>query len=257
MFYVLVLALAALGTFGLVQHRRHVAWGQPLVIAATVALLIACLWRIFSPGTAANEEELARLYTENQVAYQTVASEKLGRHLAQHHAGAKALVILPLPFRHSPKDIGARTDGLKRGLGDSVTVVDWHRPKMPDAYDQLDAERPDTKRMAELPPVFSLYTAEYIDELTQRSAGRYDLLISLNGLPLFDVSQITFWRQPGRPRIAVLGHERKTIEKLLQSGLIDVAVVSAKGGVFTPSSIPGDLEEAFARRFELLTSNPK
>ena len=241
---------------GLIKYRQGLDWGLKAIIVSLAIGATAGLFtvvRMFSnPGTVVNIR--SKSYAEKSV-------EKLGRYFAEKFAGAKALVIEPLPHPYEPPGAGdedriqSLIEGLRKGFGDKIKLVATVRPELPPEV--MKAFQPNGQLDSDLLPDLNTWLdAYYFDRMIEREGAGCDLIVSLAGRFPEDYEQMSLYRKDPRPKLALWfpANYRRAYEfhKGVAAGTID-AIVAARPRRSTGSSVPDDLDEAFNRMYLLLT----
>jgi len=262
----LVIMLISGGTmlWAVSKHRQGVAWAKPLAaVCAVIALLCAVLRTIgIDPAPGRYERE-----------YQKISAQKLAVHLADRFPGARVLIITD-PMRQTPAGVVAEAGpgtgdpflaGLREGLGEKVTIVAEVVPEIPeDVRAAFTAESfpPGTLESESapiemiLPPPEYWFTPQVFDKLVTEHAMDCDLIITTVGLPM-DQRSMRFWRMKNRPRLAVsLGGMTPSLAELRMAIAEDAVpgfVAYSPDAVFDGKRPPKDLDDAFAKRYLLVT----
>jgi len=250
---------------GLFRRRAgHEGTGRIIIVSLAVGVLssvglffwpsIAPVWRSIARAPAVKE------HLKAVEAYTRASTHTLGAHLAEKFPGSRAIVVLPYPSPYGPGGFGEERinhllAGLREGLAGKITIVETFKPRMPEEV--MRGFRPDGTHIGSelMVSMDEWFTASYFDDVLLSRGGRLDMVISLAGLPA-DVSQMALLQQSPRPKLAAwYWREYRDAFRLRE----DIAVGDV-AAVVAPSpqrqrykDAPKDLQEAFERRFWLLT----
>ncbi len=218
------------------------------VVCAMTAIVVAVAHAAWRDTPSAMRAQLERM----ELAYTGVSTQMLGHHLAAEHPGAKVMVIYPMAHLRDPGRFEALMTGLERGLGEQAAILVRHDPELPKAYHVADFAR-DKEAFEEI-DVNSWFNAAYFDRMIEAHGKNCDVVISLAGLP-DDYANMRFWNKPGRPRMALAYYGAPGLRHAVREGFIDAAVVMRQEPVFDGRMPPEDLDEAFSRRYHLMTQS--
>lgn len=243
------LAISLLGAVGLglgwQLRRKHDKRAITIVIAGFTATLGGGVGVLLSTqGKGENhyrEETVTR-----ESGYLRVAMRKLGLHFAKDYEGKNVVIILPFPFHQTREGQRAMVEGLERTLsGTTLSIV---QPKLPPALSGSNKGPSE----GDNPPLETWFDARYMDRVLLDSAREADLVISLIGLP-HDFEKMTFWKAKQRPQFATWRGPIKAMRPYLMRGDIAAIVDFAPEPVYERAPVPSDLDEAFNKRYVLLT----
>jgi len=255
---IVLMLLAAVGMiYGQKKYKRGKLWGQPMAIACAVFGLIFALMNFLVGGPEKSKDVIAR-----EMAYIQVATEKLGQHIARTHRGGTA-VIITSPENNANNEYRNRLiTGLRRGLGNTVTIVDIVSPEIPESIINSFREQmgPGMPHGDDMPYMFSndmWFTAEVMDNLLDKYED-VGVVISTMGLPM-DVAAMRFWtKQPERqPKLALALsgiYELRNLRNAITAGIITAAVINTPARIQHDRAMPPrNLDEAFDKRYLLIT----
>ena len=253
---ILVMVLAAGGMiFGLSKQKAGAMWGRPLAIICALIALGCALASILKGGGA----ESNRLVDIDR-RLQEVCGEKLGLHLAEAHAGAKAIILVEPTASGATPTPSPLLDGLRKGMGTAITIVEEVAPEVPggaqaatmnEAQPMPDAAGGGQAGAAALPPLEFWFTSKIVDGIINDYKGKCDMVITTIGLPS-DVRNMKFWTMKERPKLVLAKGSVYDLRKAIEGE----AVVAAIAFNPTPTEfdrVPKDLDEAFDLRFILVT----
>jgi hypothetical protein len=241
---------------GLVKDKAGAAWGRQVAIAGIVVVLLAViLIGVRKMGGGAATQQVV----DREVAFQKIGGKKLGTYLASKHAGAKVLIL-------SEPKMGAVTgrtnpliDGLKEAITGKLTVVAEVSPEVPaDKAKAFAAEMPMEGGPAGgetpgqmMPPLEYWYTAKIFDDLIAKQSG-FDLIVTTIGLPQ-DAGKSRILKDKNRPKIAVLNGTIYDLKSAINPDTIVAAITYNPKAVYDDKPVPKDLDEAFGKRFLIVT----
>jgi len=262
---IIIMLLAAAGMIvGAQKHKAGVRWGKPLSAACIVLVLLCAFSRMFSGGGTASA---SRKLAEYQIRYQEICGEKLGKYLAGKYADKKVVIItqpkMPMDSDSEVEQIpDPLLEGLRTGFGDSVTIIDEVSPELPKgmgepgmmggmmATPEGGAGGEDAGMM--MPPMDSWFTPKAFDKIARRYKGRCDLIVTMMGLPEA-VGKMDFWELEKRPKVVVANGAVSMLKRYIKDGDVVAAISFNPGGSYDEHPPPEDLDEAFAKRYLLVT----
>ena len=264
-FKVLLLIAAGIGAaLGMRASKGGGGAGQKVAIGCAVFALILAVSSLLTA------DDYTPKIVKSMGSYSYASGVVLGRHLAETHQGERALILTePVFDGQQPNEIQrAAVEGLKKGMGSALEVVDVVAVDPPEAYverarrswasDGLDP--PEGQTTNSIPSLMRdynrWYDVNYLAQLLNERAGTYDVLISTVGLPRgFLGSPLS--RHPALPDIALMNAPGQPLKSLLEIGAVDVAV--ADKPVANPWKViqdaPADVDEAFDKRYVLVTKD--
>ncbi len=248
---------AIIAIFGMSKSKEGATWGQPLAICGAILAIIAALWGIKNTMMG-DDQKAAR---DRELEYQRIQTRELGKYLAEKYAGQKAVVMVDPMLRFDVYGTAlTREDpileGLKQGLGTEITVVKEIYPQMPFKEKKPPVMGPDGEEIMDddmMEPMETWFTGRELTAIMP-PADTYDLFITLIGLP------------NGRPvrelsgkNLVIIGGDTPSMGSLFQAngrkGLPNTvaAVTYNPDAVYDDKPIPKDPQEAFNKRFLLVT----
>lgn len=204
---------------------------------------------------------LGKLRGAAPLSQRELAMEHLGRYLAAHCAGKKALVIAN-PFSQKPgqpRDVyafeKAALEGLRRGLGNAIKIETVAFPDLKPGFVEDHSSvfiDPTTTT-----PLSYVVTDDALDKIAA-AHPQAELLVSVIGLPV-KVRQTQTWRSSRKfalllPDLRVLGDPASARQAML-SGKIAAMVINRPGAPPETEPIGKDSQVEFERRFLLVHSN--
>ena len=224
--------------------------------SATGLLIVAILWlfesqfhllRMLSGGQALGQRELATQF--------------LGRYLAEHCPGKKA-IVLSNPFsqktgqsRNVYQYEKAGLAGLRRGLGTSVKIEEVVFPDLRPEFLQNPASvfiDPATTT-----PLSYVVAENALDKIVKDHVG-CDVLVSLIGLPA-DIRKTETWRRDDKrfalllPDLRFVG-DRSAIIQAIKCQKLVAMILNKPGAPPEDQPLGRDLKMEFDRRFLLITA---
>lgn len=249
---------AGFAIFGMNKAKAGANWGQPVAICGAIIAIIGALWGIKNTISGA-DQTAAR---DRELEYQRIQTRELGKYLATKFAGEKVLVMVdPMLYVNVYGEPVTRIDtaleGLKQGLDGKLPVVDTIYPKMPFKTRQAPVKGPDGVEMpAEddmIEPMEVWFDSKKMNEILPAPES-YDILVTLVGLP------------NGKPvpalagkKLALVGGDTSTYGILFKAQdkrlpLTVASVTHNPKAVYDDKPIPRDAQEAFNKRFLLITA---
>lgn len=232
------------------KKNQGVAWGQPLAIVSGLLAILIAGWSMSKTFSGGNTEGII----EREKYYQGVAGEKLGLHLAKVKSGAKALIIVQPQIGTKPAEPSALIEGLKKGLGTAITVVDEVSPEIPkSAMQNFEGGAMEGEMGGEMmPPMEFWFTGKLFNELLGKYKGKYDMVITNIGLPTKGLGKVKLWKD--KTTVAISTGSIYELYRPIKAGMICAAVTYNPKAVYDDAAPPKDLEEAFAKRYVLVTT---
>jgi hypothetical protein len=205
-------------------------------------------------GTAGETDTSSVISRE--MLYQQVAGRGLGAYLAAAYPGARVLILSEpnLNDQAAPREHPLIV-GLKEEIAGKLPVVAEVRASIPvDKQNAFAAEMPVGANAGGLmmPPLEYWYTAEVFDGLLSDYAGQYDLVATVIGLPQ-DVGASAVLSGTSHPRVALLNGSIYDLKAALTPDRVVAAITYNPKAVYDDKPVPMDLDEAFAKRFLLVT----
>jgi hypothetical protein len=204
---------------------------------------------------------LQKLFGQEPVGQRELATYQLGRYLAAHYSGKKAIVFSN-PFSQrsgQPREVyafeKAGLRGLQRGLGTALPIEQVVFPEVkPEFFSNRHAVFIDA---ATTTPVSYVVTSNAWDSLAQQHPNA-EILISLIGFPA-NVRQTRIWQlnDPHRfalllPDLRMVGNQA-AIREALRTGKIAAMVINKPGAPPEDQPLGKDLQMEFDQRFLLVT----
>ena len=240
-----ILAIAAIGAcVGWANAKKGAAWGQPMTIAcAVVAIGIGFFlaWQqSFGGGNAASSRN-------REEEYQRIMTKKLGLYIKENFSGKKAVVIIdPYLDIDNPPSL----DGLKAGLGSDVEITEVLKPKAP----ERPAGEDPGMNPGMLIPQEKWFTVKEVNTLL--TGKNFDICITLMGLPANTKVQgkaLNIEALKGK-KVFIGGGSIYNFKQAIVSGAITAAVSYKTDAIYDDKPIPSKLDEAFDKRFALVTA---
>jgi len=250
---IVIMLIAAGGMiFGLSKQKAGAAWGKPLAVVCAIIALLCAVGNIFSSGGP----DVGQV-REREMAYQEIGAHKLGLFLAEKYSdGAKAIIIVEPTLGAGATKPSAVLDGLKKGFGTAITVVDEISPAIPESAKNAFSEEMPMGEGGEggemLPPLEFWFTAKIFDDLVKKNADKCDIIITTIGLPM-DLGAMKFWTMKKRPDLALASGSVYELKKAIAGKAIVAAVTYNPKAVYDEKNPPADLDAAFDKRYLLVT----
>lgn len=262
-FAIILMIAAGIGAaVGMRKSKAGVEWGHPLaIVCAVFALVLAVAGLLKSSDTGSKLEK-------SLGSYSYACGVTLGQHLAENYAGSRALVLMePVFAGREPHELQVSVlEGLKVGMGSALELVDTVAVDPPEAFvaraqnREPGAEPSTGETNLDLPyerqNIDLWFNANYLARFLSERKGTYDVLISTVGLPRgFENSGLA--GSSDLPVMAVLNAPGTPMKELILNGTLDV-VVADKPSVnpwHVMQNVPKDVDEAFDKRFVLVTKD--
>jgi len=254
---VLIMVVAVIGmVVGLAKQKSGAEWGKPVAVACVVVALVTALWSsVRTLGGPSNKGVVDR-----ELTFQRLGGKKLGLYLAEKHAGAKVLILTEPRLGSQPDKPNPLVEGLKEGLGTSLTVAAEVSPEVPADKAKAFAKEMPMEGMPGgaggqgemMPPLEYWYTAKIFDGLLGKYDGQFDLLVTTIGLPQ-DAPKSSILKGKSCPKIAVLNGSIYDLKGAFKPNMIVAAITYNPKAVYDDKPVPRDLDEAFGKRFLLVT----
>jgi hypothetical protein len=251
-----IMVVAGIGMLiGLSKQKAGAAWGKPLAMVCIVVALATAVMNIVKTSGGGNTAGIV----EREMQYQKVGAQKLGSHLAEKYSGSKALIIVEPKLGAAADKPNVLVEGLKEGFGSAITVVAEESPEIPEnAAKAFAAEMPPMEggeggmEGEMLPPLEYWYTASLVNKLLDKYDGKYDMIVTTIGLPQ-DAKRLDIWKGDKKPKVALASGSVYELRGAIKSGAIVAAVTYNPQAEYDDKPVPKDLDEAFNKRFLLLT----
>lgn len=271
--FALMIVAGVLAIYGLIQDRKGVNWGRPLATVAAAGALVLALFNLFSGEGSENIKKIRA----SQEQFQEIAGEKLGRHIATKYEGSKVLAIAGVDHVKMAEeygmDFGTRRqpwknylDGLKKGLGERAELVDVVNLEIP--QEVKDMMRQEQERLAQSEgadevdqvPIDmfmfegdAMVQAQNYNKALAPYVREVDVVVMLSDMP-YDLENLVLWNMQSPPKLALMrGGAMGKLRNAISQGYI-IGVVSYRPGYdFEDRTVPKDLDEAFNKRFLLIT----
>ncbi len=228
--------------FGLIKQKEGFEWGKPLTVVGAGVALLCVLIQMFA-GAGPSTKQIM----DDQMRFARAATEKLGMHLAEKHAGGKALVLTFPAVYGEDLTNDAMMEGLKKGLNGKVEIiVEKIQPELPPG-----AKPTDQNADMYAAPMEAWFTPERFDKLVQPYIGKVDLLITFQGLPM-EPGKLKFWNMKPLPKVVLAGGSIAEFRKAIEQGVVIAAVTTNPKANFElrPKS---DVNKTFELRYLLIT----
>lgn len=264
--FVLMLLAAAGMIFGIVKMKQDFDWGRGLAAGcAIVALLLAGAHLKSSMGKGRmSKKEIAKIM-QREADYRRVGAEKLARMIAAKVPGGKAVVIRPVDYGVEIAAFNDSLAGLKAGFGNNVQITDILAPEIPEEYKLRMEEmkkqyaqdsggvEPSPDLMMEFGSMMDALPAVGFTGVTRRIPAGTDIVVFLIDFP-FDMQDMAVWAMKPMPMVAaVVNMTQPAMKAAIKGAFIDAIVLQKPDFDFEAVAVPKDLDEAFARRFILVT----
>lgn len=252
---VVIMVVAGIGMIvGLSKQKAGAEWGKPMAIACIVVALAAALWSSVKTLGGGNTQDVV----DREITFQKIGGKKLGMHLAEKYSGGKVLILTEPRLGAQAGKPNPLVEGLKEGLAGKLTVVAEVSPEVPAdkakafaAEMPMEGAPPGGMPGEMMPPLEYWYTSKIFDELIGKQSG-FDMLVTTIGLPQ-DARNSKILRDKSRPKIAVLNGSIYDLKGAIKPDMIVAAITYNPKAVYDDKPVPRDLDEAFNKRFLLVT----
>ena len=253
--------------WGLTKQKAGAEWGKPVATLAAIVALVCALAQIFS-GQGPSQKSVMSA----QLKYLSTSTEVLGQHLAEKYAGKKVLIIVPPTSKFAQENNSALIDGLKKGMGDKLTIVAEVAPEVPknmpgmmpppmmpppvagkDGKPGEVPPQPTAEDMLLMGPIEFWLTPERFDAMLRPYMAKVDIVITTIGLPM-EVAKLQFWNASPRPTMVIATGSIFELKKAIEGKAVVAAVTYNPKAVYDNKMPPAKLQEAFDKRFVLVTS---
>lgn len=247
--FVIMLAAGIGMVVSLVKQRRGAVRYRPVtLVCALIALACALTYSIPRRFPDPGEGPEGRYELE----YLRIGTETLGRYLAQKYPDSTALVLVDPPSPLNRDRRVALLEGLRRGFNGKITIGQEASPERPPAARRAPDGGPRPGQDDISQPMDYWLTREDFDSLVEKHLETCELVVSMIGVPA-DAGKMRLWTLPNRPKLALASGSVFELRSLIANGGIVAAVAFSPEAVFSNERPPSDVEEAFEKRFLLLT----
>jgi hypothetical protein len=254
---VVIIVVAVIGmVVGLSKQKAGIEWGKPVAIVCIVVALVVALWSSVRTLGGNNNAGVV----DREITFQKLGGKKLGLYLAEKHAGAKVLILTEPKLGSQTGKPNPLVEGLKEGMGSTLTVVAEASPEVPADKAKAFAKEmpmegtPSGGAATEMmPPLEYWYTAKIFDALLGKYDGQFDLLVTTIGLPQDAARGSAILKGKSCPKIAVLNGSIYDLKAAFKPTMIVAAITYNPKAVYDDKPVPRDLDEAFGKRFLLVT----
>jgi len=252
LWFVIMIIAAGGMVFGLAKDKQGAQWGKPLTIACAIVALLLAVGTIFSGGNRVDVEAIR----ERELAYAEISTHKLGAYLGEKFAGSDAVVIVPIDFGVPNESAVAQLRGLKEGLGTDVEIVAEVSPELSEEFKQMMEQAPEGAEMPYMgmaPMMDMMIRAEQFNKIFKEEAKGVDLVITLVGLPM-DLENLICWKMSDPPKLAVYSAMQvPRLKEAIKQDYVSALIAYRPDPDMEQKDIPDDMEEAFAKRYLLIT----
>jgi hypothetical protein len=244
---------------GLSKQKAGAAWGKPVAMICILVALGTAVMNIVNTSKGGNTKGIVA----REMQYQKIKGEKLGAYLAEKYSGSKTLIIVEptMGGATTKKKPNVVLEGLKKGFGDKITVVAEISPTIPEkALKALKSQMPVMEGGGEgmegeemMPPMEYWYKAALLNKLLDEYKDKYDMIITLIGLPQDARNLKVLKNKKSRPKVAVAEGSIYELRGAIKAGVIVAAVTYNPKAEYKDNAVPKKIDEAFKQRFLLLT----
>lgn len=251
-----IMVVAGIGMIvGLSKQKTGAVWGKPVAIVCIIIALATALMNIVKTSSGGNTAQIV----EREQLFQKIGTQKLGMYLAEKYPGAKALIVTEPRIGTAASRPNILVEGLKEGFGGKITVVEEVSPEVPqNAAKAFAAEMPAMEggeggmEGEMLPPLEYWYTAAVLEALLEKYKGQYDMIVTTIGLPQ-DANRMKLWKAKDKPKVAIANGSVYELKGPIKAAMIVGAITYNPKAEYDDKPVPKDLDEAFNKRFLLLT----
>lgn len=252
-FFMLVSAVGMI--FGIVKHRQGYSWAQNLTILCAVITLLLAFWSFQFGDTG---ESLGKSMAQKRQQYNEIVGEKIGDLISENYAGANVLVIAESqedkPFNRGLKQSISDKVNLELVVPDYMAIYREQMKARGSSQEEVEnLELRDSQAKLEL----SMLGVDVLEEIIQNNLeDSHEIIIFSGGLPnLIENSRL--WRRRDVPPFIlvkeVVGVVSANMANLVRRGNIAAMVIRRPESKGDTGEIPEDKDEAFDRRFLMLT----
>lgn len=250
MLLVVMLVSAGGMVFSLSKQKSGAEWGKPLAIVFALIALVCAIMNITKGGSASTQNLI-----KNELAYQQIQGEKLGIYLAKKYPDSNVLLLLD-PAKKNSTQPDSIVEGLKKGLG-TLPVKEVY-PTIPesDIREYMGDMPPDEMAMEDmLPPTEIWLKPAAFQDLIFKDGKGCDLVITTIGLPENPQPMTKLWSaiKADKLKLAIAVGGVYDLQKAISAGMICAAVSYNPEAPFENKRPPKDLDEAFDKRYLLIT----
>jgi len=187
-------------------------------------------------------EEEGEIEKRSKKQYSAISTEYLGKYLSEKYPKSKAVIFYD-SLSTSPV-FEERLNGLRKGLQGSIDIY---------------LEIPLPKSVPQNIPPRMIRAIDYISaedfNIVMKKYPNVNMIISLVGLP-HDSAKMNIWQIDDpikRPKFILFGGNLRELSPAIEAGYINALVLYRHMDKSVNELPPADIEEAFNRRFRLIT----
>lgn len=255
-----IMVVATIGMiWGLAKQKAGVMMGKHVATICALIALVCALMQIFS-GSGPNPKKIM----ERHLAFTKVEGQYLGKHLAEKYNGAKVLLIVNPTIPGMPEQDNTLLEAIKEGMGSAVTIVAEVAPEIP--KNMLPPEMPGApggaapggKDAPPMPPPMMMgpmdmwLTPEAFNKMIKPHAGKYDMLITMIGLPM-QSQNLDIWKAKPPPKVVIASGMIQEFKAHIANKFIVACLTFNPKAVNDDKGPSGKLDEDFNKRYLLIT----
>lgn len=235
-----ILAVAAIGAcVGWSNTKKGAAWGQPVTIVCAIIAIGIGFYLAVQNSFGANGATI-----ERETNYQKIFTKKLGLYLKEKYPGKKLLLLCdPISDINNNPQI----EGFKEGIGNDLEIVDILVPEPP-------KQNAGPEGLGMMEPMEVWFFAKDLDKLIGKK--KFDMLVTFAGIPRGVTCAGKDFKNPGLKgkKVIIAAGSVYDWKYAIKEGAIPAAV-SYKPNAVYDEKLPRNLDEAFDKRFVLITSD--
>lgn len=241
---VIVLIGAFIGMISFSKKQRNYPNAKIGAFVSFVVIIICCYTLLSELGILGSKSEAI---IKNEIRYRSSICYVLGKKIAAKYPGKKVLVILRAPA-HGESD--ATSEAMKESFNEAMEGSGCNI-----TYDYLDlAEKRDDGSYY----YNSVITGDKYNEVLEKNSGA-EVVVSLTDLPNDpdEISSMSVWEMEDdkRPALYLTFGDINMLGGAIVAGLLDGLVIWKPGTKYSRETAPSDLEEAFNKRYVLVTKD--
>jgi len=265
-----LMAVAVVGiVYGWKKQKDGYPLGEKIMLAGALGALICAGFALKISFFGTSSTEMMKM----QNAWTRLSGQKLGEYLATTYPKSKILIVVQPQTAYTKGRPTPLLDGLKAGLGDSMTIVAEAAPELPkmpggmpgmvpmppipppvagDKSSNPPPSMPTPEEMLMMGPIEMWLNAERFDAFLEPFVPKVDMVITTIGLPM-QPGTLKFWKFDPRPMLVIAQGNIQELKVAIQAKAVVAALAFNPTAKFESKWPPKNLEKAFALRYLLVT----
>ena len=264
-----LMAVAVVGIgYGWKKQKDGYPFGEKVMLAGALVALGCAGYALKLSFFGTSSAEMMNM----QNAWTKISGQKLGEYLAKTYPKSKVLIIVQPQTAYTKGRPTPLLDGLKAGLGNSVTIVAEAAPELPkmpagtpgfmpppppppatgEKSSTPPPPMPTPEEMLMMGPIEMWLTPERFDAFLAPFVPKVDMIITTIGLPM-QPGILKFWKFNPRPKVVIAQGNIQELRSAIQAKAVVAALAFNPSAKFESQWPPKDLEKAFAIRYLLVT----